>query len=510
MPQLSTRNKRISKMKKTIGLSLLALSFATYGDIMIKNKEKIAFLGDSITQQGHTFDGGYVNLVMDGLSLSGVKAVMIPAGRGGAKSDYMLKNLEDKVLKHKPDWMTLSCGVNDVGHGERGIGLEQYKKNITEILDRCRKAGVKVIVLTPTLCTDSKGWEKHPNNLKLDGYCDFLRKTAAERKLPLVDLNKIHKEKRAAADRPEEGLTSDALHMNGFGNQMMAIAILETMGLSGKQIEKCKLSWKRGKRGFSATGNNTGMVTLDAWEEIKHRAKMQNKSPRQYVQDKIESRVPDINWRRKTYETQELRLSGKAASFDGCVSPLVRITPENAMGDASAKTIKLSSWKNERANAQFVVWTKDAVNQVRVKASCLKGASGTIGADAVDTRFVRYTTASSIRPYGENPITSYVGDILDDAKTLDMNANTFRPVWVTVKVPENAASGEYKGSIDVIGAGGKKVSFNIELEVADRTLPKPADWKFFLDLWQHPWAVARYHSVEPFSKQHYDLMKPLW
>ncbi|MBR2982915.1 MAG: DUF4091 domain-containing protein, partial [Kiritimatiellae bacterium] len=31
-----------------------------------------------------------------------------------------------------------------------------------------------------------------------------------------------------------------------------------------------------------------------------------------------------------------------------------------------------------------------------------------------------------------------------------------------------------------------------------------------LDLWQHPWAVARYHGVKPFSKEHYALMKPLW
>ena len=37
----------------------------------------------------------------------------------------------------------------------------------------------------------------------------------------------------------------------------------------------------------------------------------------------------------------------------------------------------------------------------------------------------------------------------------------------------------------------------------------PKDWKFFLDLWQHPLAVARYHGVKPWSKEHYALLRPL-
>ena len=48
------------------------------------------------------------------------------------------------------------------------------------------------------------------------------------------------------------------------------------------------------------------------------------------------------------------------------------------------------------------------------------------------------------------------------------------------------------------------------VNVLDRTLPPASEWKYYLDLWQHPWAVARAKGVKPFSKKHYAAMEPLW
>ena len=49
-----------------------------------------------------------------------------------------------------------------------------------------------------------------------------------------------------------------------------------------------------------------------------------------------------------------------------------------------------------------------------------------------------------------------------------------------------------------------------EVTVVDRVLPPAKDWKYFLDLWQHPWAVSRFFGAEPFSKAHYAKMEPIW
>ena len=50
----------------------------------------------------------------------------------------------------------------------------------------------------------------------------------------------------------------------------------------------------------------------------------------------------------------------------------------------------------------------------------------------------------------------------------------------------------------------------MDVRVIDRVLPEPKDWKYYLDLWQHPWASARVAGAKPFSRAHYQAMRPVW
>lgn len=170
------------------GASLAAaglFAFSADAEIAVKDGQKVAFMGDSITQGGWGSPGGYVKLIVAGLEANGVKVAPVPAGISGHKSNQMLERLKRDVLDKKPDWMTLSCGVNDVWHGARGVPLDQYKANITKIADECAAAGVKVIVLTATVIGEEL---ENDNNNKLRPYNEFLRGLARERKLPLADL----------------------------------------------------------------------------------------------------------------------------------------------------------------------------------------------------------------------------------------------------------------------------------------------------------------------------------
>ena len=56
-----------------------------------------------------------------------------------------------------------------------------------------------------------------------------------------------------------------------------------------------------------------------------------------------------------------------------------------------------------------------------------------------------------------------------------------------IKVPRTAKPGLYKWGL-------------MDIEVVDRELLPPSEWKYYLDIWQHPWAVARYAKVKPFSE----------
>ena len=159
------------------------------------------------------------------LAYHGINATMIPAGVSGPKSDQMLERLERDVLKKKPDWMTLSCGVNDVWHGARGVDLKSYKKNITAIVDQAQAAEVKVVLLTSTMIKEDQA---NPLNQKLAGYNEFLRALAKEKKCLLADLNADMQAalKKFPADAPKgKQLTSDGVHMNKAGNVMMARSV---------------------------------------------------------------------------------------------------------------------------------------------------------------------------------------------------------------------------------------------------------------------------------------------
>lgn len=232
-------------------------------EILVKSGDKIAFLGDSITQNGNR-PNGYVTLVMNTLNKEGLGVTHIPAGKSGNRSPDMLARLDQDVISKDPDWMVLSCGVNDVWHftlrlGERtfqGVPLEDYKKNIREIIDKAQAADIKVLVLTSTMIGEDP---EKDTNLKLAPYNEFLREIAREKKLPLADLNldmlaalkEIPDEPGKARMFGEPGyqrniknkLTTDGCHMNALGNAMMAKGILRAFGLGGDKIAAAEKAW---------------------------------------------------------------------------------------------------------------------------------------------------------------------------------------------------------------------------------------------------------------------------
>ena len=242
--------------------TLIALAFVqtSSAEIAVKSGERIAFLGDSITAGGWGNPLGYVRLVMAGLEANGVKAEAVPAGISGHKSDNMLARLERDVISKKPQWMTLSCGVNDVWHGKNGVALDEpaltsgefgpggaargtYKKNIAEIVDKAEAAGIKVVLLTATVIQEKLD---NAENAKLAPYNDYLRALAREKHLRLADLNAMFQERIKAEDKPtRKVLTSDGVHMALEGDKLMATGVLQALGLNAAQLKTANDAWAK-------------------------------------------------------------------------------------------------------------------------------------------------------------------------------------------------------------------------------------------------------------------------
>ena len=182
------------------------------------------------------------------------------------------------------------------------------------------------------------------------------------------------------------------------------------------------------------------------------------------------------------------------------------------------KDINLTAWKGERVSAQLVVWTPEALDNLSFIVSDLTSGKETISKDNVRTGFVRYVMTDELNKDGKGGCgyrkssdydsTLVAAPIDHIASTLTVPANATQGGWISVRVPQQVKAGKYTGTVTV--KDGDKVLSELKLavNVKNRTLPASTEWAFHLDLWQNPYAEARYYNVEPFSKEHFDRMRP--
>ena len=183
---------------------------------------------------------------------------------------------------------------------------------------------------------------------------------------------------------------------------------------------------------------------------------------------------------------------------------------------APAREHSETAWRGERVNVLALAWAGESVGQVRPVPGPLRNDEGAvIPAESVQVRFVRYVAsdhafASLDTGCEESPASQIwlLPDLLDPMPRMDLEARTTRPLWVSIDVPPDAAPGVYSGELTVAGQGGGAIPLRLKLEVQGPVLPDPSRWRFRLDLWQNPWAVAHHHGLEPWSGPHLEVLRP--
>ena len=185
------------------------------------------------------------------------------------------------------------------------------------------------------------------------------------------------------------------------------------------------------------------------------------------------------------------------------------------------RSVTLRGWRGERVHAQALVWTGRDVGQLRVELSGLEGKGGrSIPASECRASFVRYVLTDrveltghggcNIRRDGKGYDSLMVADVIDHRlEGTQLPARTVQPVWVQVRIPAGAVAGTYCGELTVKDGDRTLGCLPLTLEVNHRRLPEPAQWNFHLDLWQNPFAVARYYKVPLWSEAHFEAMRPL-
>lgn len=180
----------------------------------------------------------------------------------------------------------------------------------------------------------------------------------------------------------------------------------------------------------------------------------------------------------------------------------------------------LTGWRGEMVAAQLVVSTPIELEGLQVKVGDLKSESGeTIEGDDLLGGFIRYVMTDELNKDGQSgcglrpDATAFdsllVADPIDHLlNILPMEKLTTTGYWVRVNIPQSASPGLYSGVIQVSDGNKEIGKLNLTVEVLSQVLPAVADRSFRLDLWQNPFAVARYHNVEPWTDEHFEVLKP--
>lgn len=182
--------------------------------------------------------------------------------------------------------------------------------------------------------------------------------------------------------------------------------------------------------------------------------------------------------------------------------------------------LQLSGWRGERVFAQAVVWTETPVMNLNFEVTDLKGADRkVISSDNIRAGFVTYVAGDGYfsngtgcgewakEPHRDSVV---VADCIDHhLEQIQLDSMKTQGIWLTCWIPSDINPGEYCGNLIV--RDGRKVISKLQLKITaqEEVLTQPSDWHFHLDLWQNPYAVARYHDVELWSEEHFEVMKPL-
>ncbi|MCI0494337.1 GDSL-type esterase/lipase family protein, partial [candidate division KSB1 bacterium] len=233
-------------------LTLLFVSIAQPQELLLKDQQIVVTLGNSITEQGENSDG-YVSIMRKVLATLYPEQTIyiVNVGISGHKATDMSERFERDVLQYKPDWVTISVGVNDVWHDflarERnrpdlqGVPLPLFQSKLIDMVKRSQSQGIRVALFTATVIKEDLS---SLENKKLVEYNKAIRKIARDFNCLLLDTDQAFRQALNKFQSPgisDRGiLTNDGVHMLPSGNWLMAETALKGFGIPEQRIRLAK------------------------------------------------------------------------------------------------------------------------------------------------------------------------------------------------------------------------------------------------------------------------------
>ena len=176
------------------------------------------------------------------------------------------------------------------------------------------------------------------------------------------------------------------------------------------------------------------------------------------------------------------------------------------------RPVELVAPRNGVAAGRVVISSTEALGAVRAACSDLRAAAG---GSAIPAGEISITYATrSIDPWfcrlsamPPEEVAVFAGSVSgDDAAQKAQRRSAMQPVWVSVRVPAEAATGDYAGVLTVSIAGTADQAVPVQLHVADWTVPDPRDFRTTAGIYDSPETLALRYGAAMWSPEHLKLV----
>lgn len=196
---------------------------------------RIVCIGDSITGVYYHSGGRRAYPEMLQIALQQLhpqaKLSVYNAGISGDTTTGGLKRLDRDVLSRKPHLVTIMFGMNDLV----GTPVDVFKKNLREMIARCRAAGAEVL-----LCTQNSVMETPQRpRARLAEFTQAIRDVAKDESLPVADCFAAFEAVHAADAAEWNLLLSDTIHPNMAGHKLFAETLAQA--ITGQTVSLRKI-----------------------------------------------------------------------------------------------------------------------------------------------------------------------------------------------------------------------------------------------------------------------------
>lgn len=185
--------------------------------------KRLILFGDSITAG---YSEGEITLKLnERIAALEPNIEIINAGIPGDSTAGGLERVQNHVIRHQPDWVTVFFGANDASI-VYDMPIEKFIKNVIEIVLEIGPERV-ILIGAPYVCQTLHAIDRPL--VRLERYAEATKKIAAKLKIPYISLL-VEMQKSV---KPTDYLQKDGLHFSDKGYDLLSELIVKELRKQG-------------------------------------------------------------------------------------------------------------------------------------------------------------------------------------------------------------------------------------------------------------------------------------